>query len=95
MSDELEVVRRLFRAVEALDLAQLLDCYHPDIEIHEAPTCPTAGRTAGSLAPAGTPSPSPAHGRPTSQPGRSWSRGSWTPARGPWSYCSATALEMA
>jgi ketosteroid isomerase-like protein len=36
MSDEVEVVRRLFAAVEDRDLEQILACYSDEVEIHEA-----------------------------------------------------------
>jgi len=38
-----DVVRRLFAAVEARDLGAVLDCYGDRIEIHEMPTLPYGG----------------------------------------------------
>jgi uncharacterized protein len=43
MSDEVEVVRRLFAAVEERDLERLLACYADDVEIHEAEVLPYGG----------------------------------------------------
>lgn len=43
MSNELDVVRRVFRAVEDRDLDGLLSCYSPDVEIVESPTLPYGG----------------------------------------------------
>ena len=43
MSDEVEVVRRLFAAVEDRDLDRLLACYAADVEIHEADGLPYGG----------------------------------------------------
>jgi ketosteroid isomerase-like protein len=43
MSDEVEVVRRLFAAVEDRDLERLLACYADDVEIHEADVLPYGG----------------------------------------------------
>jgi uncharacterized protein len=43
MTDEVEVVRRLFAAVEDRDLARVLACYADDVEIHEAEVLPYGG----------------------------------------------------
>jgi ketosteroid isomerase-like protein len=43
MPDEVEVVRRLFAAVENRDLAGLLACYSDDVEINEANSLPWGG----------------------------------------------------
>jgi uncharacterized protein len=43
MSDDVEVVRRLFAAVEGRDLERLLTCYADDVEIHEAEVLPYGG----------------------------------------------------
>jgi ketosteroid isomerase-like protein len=43
MSDEVEVVRRLFAAVENRDLERVLACYTDDVEIHEADVLPYGG----------------------------------------------------
>jgi uncharacterized protein len=43
MSDDVEVVRRLFAAVENRDFERLLACYSDDIEINEADVLPWGG----------------------------------------------------
>jgi ketosteroid isomerase-like protein len=43
MSHEVEVVRRLFAAVEGRDFERLLACYADDVEIHEAEVLPYGG----------------------------------------------------
>lgn len=43
MSRRVDVVRRLFAAVEARDLGAVLDCYGDRIEIHEMPSLPYGG----------------------------------------------------
>jgi ketosteroid isomerase-like protein len=43
MSTAVEVVRRLFAAVERRDLPAMLGCYAEDVEIHEAPSLPYGG----------------------------------------------------
>ena len=43
MSDDVDVVRRLFDAVEARDLDRVLDCYSDDVEIAEAEVLPYGG----------------------------------------------------
>lgn len=43
MSEKVDVVRRLFKAVEERDLQALLDCYDEDVEIHEAESLPYGG----------------------------------------------------
>jgi ketosteroid isomerase-like protein len=43
MPTNVEVVRRLFKAVEDRDLESLLDCYDAAIEIHEAESLPYGG----------------------------------------------------
>lgn len=43
MSKNVEVVRRLFAAVEQRDLSGMLECYHEEVEIHEAASLPYGG----------------------------------------------------
>jgi ketosteroid isomerase-like protein len=43
VSRRVDVVRRLFAAVEARDLGAVLDCYGDRIEIHEVPSLPYGG----------------------------------------------------
>jgi ketosteroid isomerase-like protein len=43
MSERIDVVRRLFRAVERRDLEAVLDLYDPDVEIVEAAALPYGG----------------------------------------------------
>jgi hypothetical protein len=43
MSEQVDVVRRLFKAVEERDLQGLLDCYDERVEIHEAASLPDGG----------------------------------------------------
>jgi uncharacterized protein len=43
MSDDVEVVRRLFAAVENRDLDRVLACYSDDVEITEADALPYGG----------------------------------------------------
>jgi uncharacterized protein len=43
MSDNVDVVRRIFRAVEERDLQALLDCYDENVEIREAESLPYGG----------------------------------------------------
>jgi uncharacterized protein len=43
MSDDVDVVRRLFAAVENRDFDRLLACYSDDIEINEADVLPYGG----------------------------------------------------
>lgn len=43
MSDDVDVVRRLFAAVEDRDFDRLLACYSDDIEINEADVLPYGG----------------------------------------------------
>jgi uncharacterized protein len=47
MSDDVEVVRRLFAAVEDRDFDRLLACYSDDIEINEADVLPYGGAWRG------------------------------------------------
>lgn len=47
MAEATQVVRRLFRAVEARDLDGLLDCYADSVEIHEASGLPYGGTHRG------------------------------------------------
>jgi ketosteroid isomerase-like protein len=47
MAAPVEVVRRLFDAVERRDLDAVLDCYHPEVEIREAEALPYGGRYHG------------------------------------------------
>ena len=42
MSDEVEVIRGLFAAVEDRDLERMLACYADDVEVHEADVLPFA-----------------------------------------------------
>jgi ketosteroid isomerase-like protein len=43
MTDQTEVVRRVFDAVERRDVEALMSCYAEDVEIHEAPSLPYGG----------------------------------------------------
>jgi uncharacterized protein len=43
MLSNIEVLQRLFRAVDERDLKTLLDCYDPDVEINESPSLPYGG----------------------------------------------------
>jgi ketosteroid isomerase-like protein len=43
MPSNIEVLQRLFRAVEERDLPTLLDCYDADVEINESPSLPYGG----------------------------------------------------
>jgi uncharacterized protein len=43
MPEHVEVVRRLFQAVEERDLQGVLDCYDEGVEIHEAASLPYGG----------------------------------------------------
>jgi ketosteroid isomerase-like protein len=43
MSRHVEAVKRLFEAVRRRDEAALLESYHPDVSIHEAPSLPYGG----------------------------------------------------
>jgi uncharacterized protein len=47
MSEKLEVVRRLFEAVERRDLQALLDCYDPEVQIVEPASLPYGGTYRG------------------------------------------------
>ena len=53
MSDDVDVVRRLFDAVEARDLDRVLDCYCDDVEIAEAEVLPYGGVWRGREGAAG------------------------------------------
>jgi ketosteroid isomerase-like protein len=53
MSDDIDVVRRLFDAVEARDLDRVLDCYSDDVEIAEAEVLPYGGVWRGREGAAG------------------------------------------
>lgn len=46
-TENVEIVRRLFRAVEERDLAGILDAYDPEIVIHEADSLPYGGDHRG------------------------------------------------
>ena len=46
-AENVEVVRRLFRAVEERDLEGVLDAYDPEIVIHEADSLPYGGDHRG------------------------------------------------
>lgn len=43
MGTNIDVVRRLFAAVEQRDLSAVLECYAEDVEIHEAASLPYGG----------------------------------------------------
>jgi uncharacterized protein len=43
MGADVELVRRLFAAVERRDLAGVVECYHEEVEIHEAESLPYGG----------------------------------------------------
>ena len=43
MSEKGDLVRRLFEAVEARDIAAVVSCYADDVEIHEAASLPYGG----------------------------------------------------
>lgn len=43
MSERVAVVKRLFEAVRRRDQTALLDAYHPEVSIHEAPSLPYGG----------------------------------------------------
>lgn len=47
MTDEIDVVRRLFHAVERRDRGALLACYADDVQIHEADVLPYGGTYSG------------------------------------------------
>ena len=47
MSDAMDVVRRLFAAVERRDREAVLACYAEDVEIHEAAVLPYGGTWRG------------------------------------------------
>lgn len=47
MTSHLEVVKRLFEAVRRRDEAALLESYHPQVLIHEAPSLPYGGEFHG------------------------------------------------
>ena len=47
MSDAMDVVRRLFAAVERRDREAVLACYAEDVEIHEAAVLPYGGTRRG------------------------------------------------
>ena len=47
MAYEVQVVRRLFAAVEDRNLENLLACYSDDVEIHEAEELPYGGTWRG------------------------------------------------
>jgi ketosteroid isomerase-like protein len=55
MSDEVEVVRCLFDAVERRDPEGVLACYAKDVEINEAAVLPMAAPTAAIKVPWPTP----------------------------------------
>jgi ketosteroid isomerase-like protein len=44
---QVETVRRLFEAVDRHDLAAILEAYHPEVVIHEAPSLPYGGNYHG------------------------------------------------
>ena len=50
MPDEVQVVRRLFGAVEGRDRDELLACYAEDVEITEAQVLPCGGTYRGHAA---------------------------------------------
>jgi uncharacterized protein len=47
MSEKLELVQRLFKAVEERDAAGVVACYADDVEIHEADSLPYGGVYCG------------------------------------------------
>jgi ketosteroid isomerase-like protein len=47
MSDNIEVVLRVFHAVERRDRDEVLGLYHPDVEFDEAPSLPYGGTQIG------------------------------------------------
>jgi ketosteroid isomerase-like protein len=47
MADNIDVVLRVFRAVERRDLEEVLALYHPEVEFHEAPSLPYGGVERG------------------------------------------------
>lgn len=49
MSANVELVRRLFKAVEERDLQAVLDCYDERVEIHEAESLPYGGVHRGHV----------------------------------------------
>ena len=49
MSDAMDVVRRLFRAVERRDRDAVMACYAEDVEIHEAAVLPYGGTWRGRV----------------------------------------------
>jgi ketosteroid isomerase-like protein len=47
MSNNVDVIRQLFRAVERRDADALFDLYHPEVEFHDAPSLPYGGSVRG------------------------------------------------
>lgn len=47
MTSDVDVVRRVFQAVDERDLEGLMACYSPDVEIVESPALPYGGVYAG------------------------------------------------
>lgn len=46
-TENVEVIRRLFRAVEARDIEPMYDIYSPEVVVREAPSLPYGGEYAG------------------------------------------------
>ena len=47
MSNNVDVIRQVFRAVEGRDVEALFDLYHPEVEFHDAPSLPYGGSVRG------------------------------------------------
>jgi ketosteroid isomerase-like protein len=47
MRPKVDVLLRVFRAVEQRDVEDLFSLYHPDVEFHDAPSLPYGGRVRG------------------------------------------------
>jgi uncharacterized protein len=47
MSDNIEVVLQVFRAVEQRDAHEVISLYHPEVEFYDAPSLPYGGRQMG------------------------------------------------
>jgi ketosteroid isomerase-like protein len=48
MRANVDVVLRVFRAVEQRDAEELFSLYHPDVEFHDAPSLPYGGSVRGA-----------------------------------------------
>jgi hypothetical protein len=71
-AENVEVIRRLFRAVEARDIELMYDIYARDVIVREAPSLPYGGATPGSSSTVEATSKRGITYRPTKI-------GSWTP----------------